>query len=311
MARDDLKNMFLSELEPLLKIYSPTGKEAVMLPYLKSKLEKQGFTITTDPSGMLLGLRNESESIKIPGLCAHYDTFNKKRRPLIDDSNFRKNININKIIKNSPPNCENYRNNEKKYSYWDNQYCTLRKALEHERNSPTDGKEFIWAPNIHLGLDCKVGIAMILTLINNYDKNKPLAVLFTAGEEDGKFRRSVDREDGHSLSADFISHLQRMSYCLLLDRQGRKDMVTIYNDRDLLNDDQIDAWSRILNMQSVTSPNMSDAYGLAGLEIPCANISNGVYGEHDYEDFLVVDYAEEIIQNALKWLNAKHDKLGI
>jgi hypothetical protein len=302
MARDDLKKMFLSELEPLLKIYSPTGREKeVMLPFLVSKLEKQGFAITTDPSGMLIASRNGVNSVNIPSLCAHYDTVNNLR----DDPEFRTHVSVKNLLKTVHPDFISYEDGRVKSA------TRLNEILANPLNSLDDNSEYLWAPNQHLGLDCKVGIAMIFTLIKNYDENKPLSILFTAGEEKGVFRKSVDEENGYNLSTDFISHLQRMSYCILLDRQGRKDMIKKYKDRDLLNDDQINAWSQILNMTPVNSPNMSDAYGLAGLGITCANISNGVYGEHDYEDFLALDYAVEIMQNALKWLNTDSSDLGI
>lgn len=296
MTRDELKNMFLGELEPLLRIYSPTGREnEVMLRFLVSKLEKQGFTITTDPSGMILGLRNESNTTRTPVLCAHYDTVNS----LNDDENFRKKLKIEELINTTHPDFCKYQNMNRKSG------TRLCEVLGSTWNNLEDGLEYLWAPNIHLGLDCKVGLAMIFTLIKNYDENKPLSILFTAGEEKGEFRKSVDNVDGFNLTESFIQELNKIDFCLLLDRQGRKDMVKTYKDRHLLNDDQIDAWSQILNMTPVNSPNMSDAYGLAGLGIPCANISNGVYGEHDYEDFLVVDYAVEIMQKALKWLNSE------
>lgn len=302
MKGKELRKVFLEELEPLLKIYSPTGREKEeMLPYLIDKLEKLGFKISTDPSGMLLGLRNVSASIKTPGLCAHYDTVDS----LQDDENFRKKLKIEKLTNTTHPDFCKYQNKNRKTGK------RLCEVLGSTRNNLEEGLEYLWAPNIHLGLDCKVGIAMILTLIDLLPGDKPIAVLFTAGEEKGVFRQSVDNEEGYTLNKTFRNQLNIVSYCLSLDRQGRRDLIKRYKDRDLLNKDQIEAWSNILNMNPDLSKNRSDAYGLAGLGIPCANISNGVYGEHDYEDFLVVDYAVEIMHNVQKWLNVYSSDLSI
>ncbi|MGV9172935.1 MAG: hypothetical protein ACOC35_10250 [Promethearchaeia archaeon] len=287
-----IEEMFLYELKPLLGISALTGNEGKMISYLKDRLEDLHLhcTIASSkhkyPSKHLYCVRGENPRI---GLCAHADTVAYLSTP-------KNPPEITSLIHKNPPDFYKSANGQAKNSSRLHQMHNLQEDLRF----PEKGR-YLWKPNSHLGLDCKAGLAIILTILQLTEM--PIAILITVGEEQGYLRKGYQNDD---FKEDFLQYIRERVLWIVLDRHGRQDMVVKYKGLPTIPKPLVEPIAKLFQMKIQKSPNFADAYALRKIGSYAINLSLGGYGEHNIEDFAVLPYVMEVIKKIISVLTSEN-----
>jgi hypothetical protein len=252
----------LEVLLPILRIRSPTDREAEMRAYCAAALKGLGFKIYIDSVGNIEAQRGKAT--KYPLLNAHMDTV-----PFVggDMELWRANARYADLLWSGPSPVKPLEG-----SINDEFEAVTMNDPPHTIYADT---AYIWQKNGYLGNDDKFGIAYIL-LLAELLPNLPLRVLFTVGEE-------------RSFGIEFVPKVfyRDVLYCLSLDRRNAHDMITQYAHRHLCSPEfaraveaASDGW-----FKEESSPYMADTYDIAGAGINSVNLSVGGYKQHEIEDY--------------------------
>ncbi len=292
-------DQLLEILEPLIRIYSPTGKEMEISEHVVEFVKSldSNFVVETDDLGNVFVLPKEKKSSVL--LNAHLD--------VVDETIYDRDKISNVSLKN-----KNFKENG---------------VLK-----PNEYDDFI------LGFDDKIGVAIILWLLK-YRKDLAFKALFTVREESKrdteehliKKYQISDRSGGVGIeyalvnSEDFFYDL---SSCLLIDRaenksKGQEDCIIRDPPSDLVNyyslcDSVCDSLCSSGFLQSfkqmtrdLKTPMVEENGGFAAdavniklrhPNIDILNLAAGGYREHHADDFLNVFEAVRTLRVVEKFL---------
>lgn len=157
--------------------------------------------------------------------------------------------------------------------------------------------DILYRENAILGGDDRAGVYAILKNVNSIDN-----IIFTVDEEVGVVGSMALMQNN-----EFIDSLANFPCCIVLDRKGNSDIISIHND--YCDMDLVEDIIEILPSYNIGVGTFSDADSFAA-EIPCVNLSVGYYNAHTKNEFLNL-YDLHYIVNKLPELNQLSSNYGL